>query len=66
MGYAFKIQASFTPFEARNVGQDHPLAGQVTYMRVYQGKVGKGDSIEPRLLKAFKPSKFGCRPRDLA
>lgn len=32
VGYAFKIQ-------------DHPLAGQVTYMRVYQGKVGKGDSI---------------------
>jgi len=32
VGYAFKIQ-------------DHPLAGQVTYMRVYQGKIGKGDSI---------------------
>eukprot|EP00435_Cladocopium_sp_Y103_P018245 s2705_g4.t1 len=32
VGYAFKIQ-------------DHPLAGQVTYMRVYQGKVGKGDAI---------------------
>lgn len=32
VGYAFKIQ-------------DHPLAGQVTYMRVYQGKIAKGDSI---------------------
>jgi elongation factor G len=32
VGYAFKIQ-------------DHPLVGQVTYMRVYQGKVSKGDSI---------------------
>jgi elongation factor G len=32
VGYAFKIQ-------------DHPLAGQVTYMRVYQGKVSKGDQI---------------------
>jgi elongation factor G len=32
VGYAFKIQ-------------DHPQAGQVTYMRVYQGKVSKGDSI---------------------
>lgn len=32
VGYAFKIQ-------------DHPLVGQVTYMRVYQGKVSKGDGI---------------------
>eukprot|EP00933_Yihiella_yeosuensis_P082753 TRINITY_DN9674_c0_g1_i2.p1 TRINITY_DN9674_c0_g1~~TRINITY_DN9674_c0_g1_i2.p1 ORF type:complete len:742 (+),score=188.52 TRINITY_DN9674_c0_g1_i2:258-2228(+) len=32
VGYAFKIQ-------------DHPMAGQVTYMRVYQGTLGKGDSI---------------------
>mmetsp|Transcript_22983 Transcript_22983/g.41120 ORF Transcript_22983/g.41120 Transcript_22983/m.41120 type:complete len:760 (+) Transcript_22983:128-2407(+) len=32
VGYAFKIQ-------------DHAMAGQVTYMRVYQGKVSKGDSI---------------------
>jgi len=32
VGYAFKIQ-------------DHQQAGQVTYMRVYQGKVSKGDSI---------------------
>jgi len=32
VGYAFKIQ-------------DHPQAGQVTYMRVYQGKVSKGESI---------------------
>lgn len=32
VGYAFKIQ-------------DHPLVGQVTYMRVYQGKVNKGDQI---------------------
>jgi len=32
VGYAFKIQ-------------DHPQAGQVTYMRVYQGKVTKNDSI---------------------
>lgn len=32
VGYAFKIQ-------------DHPLVGQVTYMRVYQGKVSKGDQI---------------------
>jgi len=32
VAYAFKIQ-------------DHPLAGQVTYMRIYQGKVAKGDSI---------------------
>lgn len=32
VGYAFKIQ-------------DHPLVGQVTYMRVYQGKISKGDGI---------------------
>eukprot|EP00927_Polykrikos_kofoidii_P027802 TRINITY_DN24348_c0_g1_i1.p1 TRINITY_DN24348_c0_g1~~TRINITY_DN24348_c0_g1_i1.p1 ORF type:complete len:758 (-),score=127.06 TRINITY_DN24348_c0_g1_i1:565-2838(-) len=32
VGYAFKIQ-------------DHAQAGQVTYLRVYQGKVGKGDHI---------------------
>ncbi|CAK0883250.1 unnamed protein product [Prorocentrum cordatum] len=32
VGYAFKIQ-------------DHPQAGQVTYMRIYQGKVSKGDNI---------------------
>lgn len=32
VGYAFKIQ-------------DHPQAGQVTYMRVYQGKVSTGDQI---------------------
>eukprot|EP00931_Biecheleriopsis_adriatica_P065439 TRINITY_DN39966_c0_g1_i1.p1 TRINITY_DN39966_c0_g1~~TRINITY_DN39966_c0_g1_i1.p1 ORF type:complete len:762 (+),score=196.97 TRINITY_DN39966_c0_g1_i1:68-2287(+) len=32
VGYAFKIQ-------------DHPMAGQVTYMRVYQGTVTKGASI---------------------
>jgi elongation factor G len=32
VGYAFKIQ-------------DHPMVGQVTYMRVYQGKVSKGDQI---------------------
>ena len=32
VGYAFKIQ-------------DHPEAGQVTYMRVYQGKLAKGDQI---------------------
>lgn len=32
VGYAFKIQ-------------DHPLVGQVTYMRLYQGKVAKGDQI---------------------
>lgn len=32
VGYSFKIQ-------------DHPTAGQVTYMRIYQGKLSKGDSI---------------------
>eukprot|EP00439_Symbiodinium_sp_Y106_P059301 s1347_g8.t1 len=32
VGYAFKIQ-------------DHAMAGQVTYMRVYQGKISKGDQI---------------------
>jgi len=32
VGYAFKIQ-------------DHPQAGQVTYMRVYQGKISKNDQI---------------------
>lgn len=32
VGYAFKIQ-------------DHPQIGQVTYMRIYQGKISKGDSI---------------------
>lgn len=32
VAYAFKIQ-------------DHPQAGQVTYMRLYQGKVSKGDQI---------------------
>merc|ERR1712125_63789 len=32
VGYAFKIQ-------------DHPQAGQVTYLRVYQGKISKGDQI---------------------
>merc|ERR1719329_48562 len=32
VGHAFKIQ-------------DHPLVGQVTYMRLYQGKVAKGDHI---------------------
>lgn len=32
VGYAFKIQ-------------DHPQVGQVTYLRIYQGKVSKGDSI---------------------
>eukprot|EP00397_Hematodinium_sp_SG-2012_P012990 GEMP01013178.1.p1 GENE.GEMP01013178.1~~GEMP01013178.1.p1 ORF type:complete len:737 (+),score=154.60 GEMP01013178.1:22-2211(+) len=32
VGYGFKIQ-------------EHPAAGQLTYMRVYQGKVKKGDQI---------------------
>mmetsp|Transcript_54465 Transcript_54465/g.129818 ORF Transcript_54465/g.129818 Transcript_54465/m.129818 type:complete len:765 (+) Transcript_54465:81-2375(+) len=32
VGYAFKIQ-------------DHPQVGQVTYLRVYQGKLSKGDSV---------------------
>jgi len=32
VGYAFKIQ-------------EHPQVGQVTYMRVYQGKISKGDQI---------------------
>jgi len=32
VGYGFKIQ-------------DHPIAGQLTYMRIYQGKVKKGDQI---------------------
>uniref|UniRef100_A0A7S4PW82 Elongation factor G, mitochondrial n=1 Tax=Alexandrium monilatum TaxID=311494 RepID=A0A7S4PW82_9DINO len=32
VGYAFKIQ-------------DHPQAGQVTYMRIYQGKISKNDQV---------------------
>eukprot|EP00929_Paragymnodinium_shiwhaense_P119981 TRINITY_DN91892_c0_g1_i1.p1 TRINITY_DN91892_c0_g1~~TRINITY_DN91892_c0_g1_i1.p1 ORF type:complete len:752 (-),score=224.03 TRINITY_DN91892_c0_g1_i1:87-2342(-) len=32
VAYAFKIQ-------------EHPIAGQVTYMRIYQGQVKKGDAI---------------------
>eukprot|EP00928_Gymnodinium_smaydae_P066104 TRINITY_DN49162_c0_g1_i1.p1 TRINITY_DN49162_c0_g1~~TRINITY_DN49162_c0_g1_i1.p1 ORF type:complete len:781 (-),score=142.98 TRINITY_DN49162_c0_g1_i1:174-2462(-) len=44
VGYAFKIQ-------------DHPLAGQVTYMRVYQGKLSKGDQITNMLTNKRVPVK---------
>jgi len=38
VGYGFKIQ-------------DHPIAGQLTYLRVYQGKIKKGDQIYDQMKK---------------